>query len=43
MICLVLTILANLFPAGEHQGRLGPVWVRGGACLKSVLSQPTAA
>lgn len=44
MICLVLTIFANLFPVGELQGGLGPGWgQRGGARLKPVLPQPTAA
>lgn len=47
MICLVLTIFANLFPSGEYpggagRGRAGP-GALGGASLKPVLPQPTAA
>lgn len=42
MICLVLTIFANLFPSGEHPGGAGR-GALGGACLKPVLPQPTAA
>lgn len=43
MICLVLTIFANLFPAGEHLGEVGAVPGRGAGVLWSMPEASTPA